>query len=138
MNIRSKANYYLSLRYNELENECGRNYQKVYNYIKENYSDINPNHLLVGFIFTSITIDGKFTEKEWQFIRSFVGNYSYDDAFEIGNSFYNNEAKETTKQVLKLFPEEIKEATINIILGVLCVDGRYNNEEVSFVNYLFD
>ena len=138
MNIQSQVNYYLSLSYNELEQECGRNYQKVSNYILNRYTNINPNHLLIGFIFTSIAADGKFSEKEWKFLKSFIGGYSYDDAHKIASDFYSNQARIKTKQVIECFTKDIKEAALKIILAVLCVDGRYNEEESSFLSYILN
>ncbi len=134
MNIESKVNYYLNLSFDELEKECGYNYQKVFYYVKDNYHNVNPNHLLVGIIFTSIASDGKFSEGEWKFVRSFIGGYSYDEAFTQIHGFYNDKAIEIAKDVLRKFPYDIKEALINVIVSVLCVDGRYNNNEIEFIN----
>lgn len=134
MDIESKVNYYSSLSFNELEKECGYNYQKVFYYVKENYPKVNPNHLLVGIIFTSIASDGKFSEGEWKFVRSFIGGYSYEEAFTQIQGFYNEEAKIIAKDVLRKLPYDIKDALINVIVSVLCVDGRNNSYEEEFIN----
>lgn len=133
MNIQSKINYYLGLSYYDLENYAGENYKIAYTYISSVASDINPNTLLIGAMFTCIAVNGKFSEKEWDFVASFIGGYTYDEAFETINEYYCDDAEQTTRDVVNAMPGDIKEAFINLCILVMCVDGRVDSYESSFL-----
>jgi transcriptional regulator with XRE-family HTH domain len=92
------------------------------------------NTLLIGSIFTCVAADGKFNDAEWQFISSFIGGYSYEEAFSVAGEFYNDEAQDIVRQLVELFPSDISEAFVSLCLAVLCVDGRVADYERYFLN----
>ena len=134
MNIKDTLNYCLGLSYRDLENFAGNNYVQVYNYMKRDYDGEKVNTLLIGSIFTCVAADGKFNDGEWKFISSFIGGYSYDEAYAVAGEFYNNEAQSIVRDLLGLFPYEIKEAFVKLCLAVLAVDKRIADNEIAFLN----
>ena len=81
--VNSIANYCLRISYRDLENFAGENYKKLYYYFKDRASGEEANTLLIGTIFTCIASNGKLSEGEWNFIASFIGGYTYDQAFSV-------------------------------------------------------
>jgi hypothetical protein len=134
MNVQSIINYCTNLGYRDLENFAGENYLTVYNYMTRNYDGEKVNTLLIGSIFTCVAADGKFNDAEWQFISSFIGGYSYEEAFSVAGEFYNDEAQDIVRQLVDLFPSDISEAFVSLCLAVLCVDGRVADYERYFLN----
>lgn len=134
MNVQSVINYCTNLGYRDLENFAGENYLTVYNYMTRNYDGEKVNTLLIGSIFTCVAADGKFNDAEWQFISSFIGGYSYEEAFSVAGEFYNDEAQDIVRQLVELFPSDVAEAFICLCLAVLCVDGRVADYERYFLN----
>ena len=133
MNIRSEMSYCQDLSYFSKEHYAGDNYQKVYYYIKNNYTDINPNDLLIPTIFTCIAADGKLSETEWKFIASFIGGYSYDEAFATAGEFYCEEAKEVVRKLAQTLPGDIREAFVKVCIAVVCVDDTVRSDEIAFI-----
>jgi len=133
MNVNSVIDSCIGLSYYELESFAGENYKKVYSHISANYSEKNANSLLIGTIFTCIASDGKLTEKEWRFISSFIGGYTYDEAFDVAGEFYNDEAQKIVKELVEILPGDISEALIKLCVAVLCVDGNIEHYESTFL-----
>ncbi|MBR4420456.1 MAG: hypothetical protein IKT32_06205 [Clostridia bacterium] len=136
MNAQSIVNYCKSLSYFELENFAGQNFNIVYDYIKTNKSHVNPNDVLIPTIFTCIAVDGKLSETEWKFIMTFIGGYSYDEAFSTAGEFYCVEAQDTVRKFVDAFPYSVKEAYIKMCIAVLCVDHETGYDERCFLNSL--
>ncbi len=136
MNVNSIINYCKSLNFGQLQDFAGNNYLKVYKYIEQRHDGKKANTLLIGTIFTCIAVDGKLTDNEWNFIAQFIGGYSYDEAFKVASEFYNDEAVRVTKDLYAIFPSDIKEAYVNLCIAVLCVDGRVESAESSFLYQL--
>ena len=134
MNVNSIINYCTGLSFYDLQDYAGENYQKVYYYMTANYDGEKVNTLLIGSIFTCIAADGKLSEAEWNFIASFIGGYSYDEAFAVAGEFYNDEAQSIVQELVSLFPYDIAEAYIKLCIAVLCVDGRVADYEKYFLN----
>ena len=136
MNINSMVNYCLGLSYHELENFAGQNYKKVYDHIAKTHGGEKANTLLIGSIFTCIATDGKLSEREWKFISSFIGGYSYDRALSVAGEFYCDEATETTRKLINFFPSDVSEALISVCIAVLAVDGKMEGPEMAFLRSL--
>ena len=134
MNVQSVIDYCTGLSYRQLENFAGKNYCIVYDYMCQNYDGEKVNTLLIGSIFTCVAADGKFNDAEWQFISSFIGGYSYEEAFAVAGEFYNDEAQDIVSQLASLFPSSVREAFLSLCLAVLCVDGRVADYERYFLN----
>ena len=135
MNPRSVAKYCTGLTFFQLQNFAGENYNKVYNYI-ESIKKGKATTLLVGSIFTCIASDGKLSKKEWDFIKQFIGGYSYDKALETAGEFYCEDARRTTKQFVEMLPMDIKEAYLSLCIAVLAVDEHFDENEVDFLNWI--
>ena len=134
MNVNSIINYCTGLSFYDLQDYAGENYVEVYNYMTQNYDGEKVNTLLIGSIFTCVAADGKLSEAEWNFIASFIGGYSYDEAFAVAGEFYNDEAQSIVQELVSLFPYNIAEAYIKLCIAVLCVDGRVADYEKYFLN----
>ena len=133
MNVNSVINHCKSLTFGQLQDFAGKNYVKVHEYISQRHPSEKANTLLIGTIFTCIAVDGKLSDNEWNFIAQFVGGYSYDEAFKVASEFYNDEAVRVTRDLYAFFPNDIKEAYANLCIAVLCVDGRVDSAESSFL-----
>ena len=134
MNVQSVINYCSGLSYRQLENFAGENYLTVYNYMSANYDGEKVNTLLIGSIFTCVAADGKFNDAEWNFIASFIGGYSYEEAFAVAGEFYNDEAQSIVAELANMFPSNIRDAFLSLCIAVLCVDGRVADYEKYFLN----
>lgn len=134
--VNYEISHCLSLGYRQLEDYAGENYQKIYYYIKDVKNNVNPNHVLVGTIFTAIASDGKFNDDEWKFISSFVGGFSHDEAYDTAGSFFSEEAQRIAEDLANSFPYEIKEAYVKLCIAVLAVDNRVDGNEVGFLKRL--
>lgn len=138
MNVNSEINYCLGLSFYSLQNYAGENYKKVYDYMSANYDGEKVNTLLIGSIFTCIASDGKLSDSEWNFIASFIGGYSYDEAFEVAGEFYNDEAQRIVRELLGMFQREIAEAFVKLCVAVLCVDKKIDGKEADFLENILD
>lgn len=134
MNVQSIINYCLGLSYYSLENYAGKNYKKVYDHMAKNYDGEKVNTLLRGSIYTCVAADGKFSDGENKFISSFIGGYTYDEAFDVAAQFYNDEAQKIVSQLYAMFPSDIKEAFVGLCIAVLAVDKRIADYEKQFLN----
>lgn len=132
MNVNSVLDYCLSLSYRDLENFAGNNFMKVYRHIQAT-SSVNPNDVLVPTLFTCIAADGKLSEGEWKFIASFIGGYSYDEAFATAGEFYCDEAHRVVRDFIRAFPSDVAEAYISMCLAVLAVDRKIEGYEIEFL-----
>ena len=124
----------MRLSYRDLENFAGANYLTVYNYMASSYDGEKVNTLLIGSILTCIAADGKLSDNEWKFISSFIGGYTYDEAFAVAGEFYNDKAQGVVRDLLGMFPNDIKKAYISLCLAVLAVDKRVDDYEFEFLN----
>ncbi|MBE7093064.1 MAG: TerB family tellurite resistance protein [Clostridiales bacterium] len=136
MNINSMVNYCLGLSYYDLENFAGQNYKKVHAHIASKHGGDKANTLLIGSIFTCIATDGKLSEGEWKFIASFIGGYTYDEAFKVASEFYCDEAEKTTRDLIDFLPSDVAEALVSVCIAVLAVDGRMEGPEMAFLRSL--
>lgn len=137
MNVNSVVNHCLSLSFFELQHFAGKNYNVVYDYIKANHKNTNPNSLLVGTIFTCIATNGSLSQKEWEFIMQFIGGYSYNEALETAGSFLNEEARNIVRSLVATFPGNVSEAYLSMCIAILAVDGRVDGEEIEFLKSLY-
>ena len=135
MNPRSVAQHCASLSFFDLQDFAGKNYNKVYNCI-ESIAEDKATTILVGTIFTCIASDRKLSTKEWDFIKQFIGGYSYDEAFKTAEQFYHEDAFKTTKEFVEALPMDIREAYLSLCIAVLAVDGQFHEEEVDFLNWI--
>ena len=136
MNVNSIISHCKSLGFYDLQNYAGANFNIVYNHLKDHHSNINPNHVLVRTIVTCIAVDGKLSEKEWNFIACFVGGYSYDEALNMAGEFYNDEARDIARKFYREFPLDVREAYAKMCIAVLCVDYDVNYAEKAFINQI--
>ncbi len=134
MNIQSTINHCINLSYYDLEDFAGENYKKVYAHLTKSYEASKVNTVLIGTIFTCIAANGKFSDAESKFIMSFVGGYSDEEAFKVAGEFYNDDAQFMVRDIVKMFPSDIKDAFISMCIAVLAVDKRVDDYEKCFLN----
>ena len=89
--------------------------------------------MLVPTLFTCIAADGKLSEGEWKFIASFIGGYSYDEAFATAGDFFCDEAHRVVRDFIRAFPSDVAEAYISMCLAVLAVDRKIEGYEIEFL-----
>lgn len=135
MNARAIANHCLNLSFYDLQDFAGENYNVVYEYIKRT-SNVSPNSVLVGTIFTCIATDGRLSDDEWNFIAMFIGGYSYDEALQTAGDFYCEDARRVARDFVKVFPPKVREAYVSMCIAVLAVDKRFGDDEIDFLNSL--
>ncbi len=135
MNVNQVINYCIGLDLYPLENFAGKNFTVVYDYIKST-SSANPNDILVPTIFTCIAANGQFTQGEWDFIMSFVGNYSYNEAVATAGEFHSTEARRLVSDLAHRFPSHVREAYVSMCIAVLAVDKRVDGPEIEFLRTL--
>lgn len=136
MNISKTVKYCLGLSEYSLRCYARENYNKVYNFALTKLNREKTNSLMLGSIFTCVALNGKLTEGERKFISEFIGGYTYEQMMEIAGQFYNDEAREISKNLVASFPEDIKEAYINLCAAVLAYDKRVDDCEKIFLNEL--
>lgn len=136
-NVEQIVEYCLGLSYNSLEEYAGKNYLKVYEHMTSTYDKEKTNTLLIGSIFTCIAIDRKLSDKEWKFVSSFIGGYTYDEAVNLSSEFKSFEAQDVVKGLVRFYPDEIKEAYIKMCVAVLAVDKRVSDKELKFIKEAF-
>ena len=138
MNLNAVINKCLNMSFYDLQDFAGENYKKMYLYITETETGETANDILIGTIFTCVAADGSLSDREWDFINSFIGGYTYDEAFDVAGQFYNGDAQETTRKLLSVLPYGIREAYVSLCIAVLCVDKRYKDEEFMFLETILD
>ena len=132
MQINNTIDYCLELNFFQLQDFAGRNYQKLYNHLKTNTPQ--PGKALVPLILTCIASDGRLEKEEWDFIVSFIGGFSYNEALEKASKLYSDEARQLAKRFLYGFPTlDLREAFVNLCIAVLCVDRRFKQSELDFL-----
>ena len=139
MNVNGIINHCLGLSRYELEDFIGRNYMVVYNFIDnlKGYSH-TPNEVLLPVMFTCIATDGKFSEGEWNFVVSFMGRYSYEEARNEAEIHYADWAEDVVRKYVDMYPPEVSEAFVKMCIGVLCVDGRVDSYESTFLHKILN
>ena len=139
MNVNGIINHCLSLSRYELEDYVGQNYMVVYNFIN-NLKGLSytPNKVLLPIMFTCIAADGYFSEAEWNFVISFMGGYSYEEARAEAEAHYDDWAEDVLRKYIKMYPPEVSEAFVKMCIGVLCVDGRVDSYESSFLHRILN
>ena len=136
MNVNSVIDYCLGLSFFDLQNYAGQNYNKVYAHITKSYEGKKADTLLIGSIFTCISSDGKLSSAEWDFIKQFIGGYTYDEALASAGEFYCQEAQDIVKELGAMFPSDVRDAFLSICIAVLCVDKRLTDKEVDYLKYI--
>ena len=135
MNPRKVAEQCMNLSFFQLQDFAGKNYNKVYEYI-EARDPGNANKLLIPTIFTCIASNGRLSDREWDFIKQFIGGYTYDEALDTAGEFYHEDAQNIVRELVACFPMDIKEAYLSLCIAVLAVDERFDGAEVDFLNSL--
>jgi hypothetical protein len=85
-------------------------------------------------MFTCIGADGRFSEAEWGFVKTFIGRYSYDEAYREAEIHYSDWAQDIVRKYVDMFPPNVSEAFVKMCIGILCVDGRVADYERYFLN----
>lgn len=133
MNAKKLIKTYLQSSYAELLNFAFLRYKMFVEHIRNNY-DVDPMTLFSGIFFTVAATDGHFSNKEYEFIKAFSKDMTYELAIENAKDFYarKEDSKESTIMVLNSLPNNIKEAVIELCIIIMCVDGNvsYNESEL--------
>ena len=137
MNVDKLIKKYLKTSYEKSELIIKEKYDKINSYLLS--KDITESrYIIVGFILTCIAADAFFSANEWELINKLLGKHSYSDGINGYISFVNEENRIKCKEIVDVLPKHIKEEFIELSIIVLCIDGRINECELTFLNKLLD
>lgn len=91
---------------------------------------------LIALFATSLAVDGKLTEKEYQFVCDLLGERSYDDVKGLVAAHYNAKTIDLVDKLVDEFPIEMKSKLLTFCCCFLAVDETISREEVAFVTKL--
>ena len=139
MNVNAIISHCSGLSKYQLEDFVGNNYMVVYRYIEslKGYK-YTPNEVLLPVMFTCIAADGKFSEGEWEFVASFMGRYSYDEAYKEAEMHYSDWAQDIVRKYVGMFPSDVSDAFVKMCIGVLCADCRVDSYESTFLSKIIN
>ena len=93
--------------------------------------------LMAGLISTCVAVDGTFSELEYEFLGEILGVYDYRQLKDYIQNFYNEEAQETTKELVDTLQGKDKTNMLTICLCVCAVDETIKREETALLRKLF-
>ena len=97
MDIISIIDYCLGFSYSTLQEYASDNYKIVHDYIKNNRTNVNPDSILIGLIYTAVASNNKLFDREKCFVKDLIGGR---DGEIVQNS--NDFAKEDVKKCQKI------------------------------------
>lgn len=90
--------------------------------------------LLMG---TSLAVDGKLTEKEYNFVNDLLGNkFTYDETKQMVELHYNADFLELADQVVDSCSGALKASLLTFCTCFLAVDETISRDEVAFIKKL--
>ena len=139
MNANEIIKYCMGLSERELVKFAKENYKIVFDYLKVKADEKKARVLINGCIVTCISIDGRFTQEEWNFVKKVADGYAtrtYEETKAIIQEFYDDkdEASRVTSELPRYFTPEVREAQIKLCLAVASVDKNVERNEADLLN----
>ena len=137
MTVREMIDMCLDMSRSELENFAGRYFNTVYNYLSEQVGSKLAMRGMKIAIFSALAADGDLSDAEYEFVRSFLGGYSYSQAWEEVDMAQSRELRNEIHTMICRLPSSPRAAFQAMSIAILCVDKRVYGEEVDYLeNYL--
>jgi hypothetical protein len=93
----------------------------------------------ITVIFSTMAVDGCFTELEYRFLNDvFNLNRSYDSLKEQVQSYYDDEWISIANQIVDVVDEDTKTRLITFCLCLAAIDEKISREENAFIQMLID
>ncbi len=139
MNANEIIKYCMGLSERELVKFAKENYKIVFDYLRVKADEKKARVLINGCIVTCVSVDGRFTQEEWDFVKKVADGYAtrtYAETKSIIQEFYNDidEAGRVTSELTRYFPQEVKDAQIKLCLAVASVDKNVERKEADLLN----
>ena len=137
MNVDKLIKKYLKTSYEELEIIIKSKHDKINKYLlSKNITE--SHHIICGVILTCIATDAFYSANEWELISKLLGKHSYAEGIKGYMLFINEKYHLKCKEIIDFLPKHIKEELIELCIIVLCIDGRIDKCELSFLNKLLN
>ena len=137
MTVREMIDMCLGMSRSELENFAGRYFNTVYNYLSAQVGSSLAMRGMKIAIFSALAADGDLSDAEYEFVRSFLGGYSYSDAWQEVDMAQSRELRDEIHTMICRLPSSPRAAFQAMSIAILCVDKRIYGEEVDYLeNYL--
>ena len=125
---------FVNKSYDELLSIANASLATVMPMFNEIAEDGNGAGIVLPFICTSLAVDGKFSELEYQFVKDLLEiDQSYDYFKGVIADFYSDEWFNAVDALLDSCPEEIKTALLAFCLAFVSVDETITREENQFI-----
>ena len=134
--IRKIISNCLEMSEEELFNFAKDNYDEVFYHVAERTSSEDAHGILVGTVFVAIAADSGFSESEYDFISQIDGSYSRESAKKLTAKFSGVYYQNKVKEIIDLFPYDIRLAFISLCIAVLSVDKNVDKKELAFIDRL--
>ena len=93
----------------------------------------------ITVIFSTMAVDGRFTELEYRFLNDvFNLNRSYDSLKEQVASYYDDEWISIANQIVDVVDDDTKTRLITFCLCLASIDEKISREENAFIQMLID
>ena len=137
MNVDKLIKKYLKTSYEKSELLINEKYDKINSYLLS--KDITESHYIIcGFILICMASDAFYSANEWELITKLLGKHSYAEGIKGYMLFINEKYHLKCKEIIDFLPKHIKEELIELCIIVLCIDGRIDKCELSFLNKLLN
>ncbi len=130
---------FVNMDYNDLVNYASNLVSPICQGLEKISGDEDAIDFFITVIFSTMAVDGNFTELEYRFISEvFNLNRSYDSLKEQVASYYDAEWLSIANQIVDVVDEKTKTKLIAFCLCVASVDERISREENAFISMLLD
>ena len=93
--------------------------------------------VFVGYIMASLAADGKFTQKEYEFVCDVMQvQYTYEEVKELVKTGLNSEILSSLDSLFDDLPQELRSKTLLLCATFMAVDETISREEVALIHKL--
>ena len=129
-------NKYLKTSYEELESLVKDKFSIIHDFLLKKYNIPNAFHVVCGVILTCVAADLFYSTEEWELIHNIICKNSHDTDMKEYVLFINEKHRLKCEELIEFLPRNIKEELLDLCIIVLCIDGKVNEYELSFLNKL--
>ena len=127
---------YLNTSYEELETLVREKFILIHDFLLEKYNVLNAFHVVCGVVLTCVAADLFYSSEEWELINKIMGKNTRDTDIKEYVLFINEKHRLQCEEMIEFLPLKMKEELIDLCIIVLCIDGKINEYELSFLNKL--
>ena len=130
---------FVNMDYNDLVNYASNLVTPICKGLEKISGDDDAIDFFITVIFSTMAVDGSFTELEYRFLSEvFNLNRSYDSLKEQVASYYDEEWLSIANQIVDVVDEKTKTNLIAFCLCVASIDERISREENAFISMLME